>query len=447
MIFRVLKRYFPRTLYGRSVLILILPMIVIQLVVSVIFVQRHFQGVSEQLVLGSSGAIGFVQRSLNEAPDLAAGVNEIIEDLDDLRIVIADMNITEPQREFFDLTGLVINSELHRRLDGVIAVDFVSAPRMVLVAIETVHGPVTVMMPRGLFSARNPHQLLLWLVFFGVIMTMISFAFLRNQMRSITRLSYAAEAFGKGEIVKYTPAGAAEVRAAGTAFLSMRARIERQIEQRTMMLSGVSHDMRTPLTRLRLGLTMIEDEADVADLLRDTHDLEALLDGFLDFARDDAGDAWDDVVPHAMLSEAVDKATRIGGHVLISAASDATEIAVRMRAQAVRRAIDNLIGNALRYADSAMVSVSVSERAVVFSVEDDGPGIPPEAREDAMKPFQRLDAARNQNKGAGVGLGLAIAADVARRHGGALRLGVSPNLGGLRADLVIARHGGRDGNP
>lgn len=422
-------------------------MIVIQLVVSFIFVQRHFQGVSEQLVLGSSGSIAFVQRSLNDAPDLAVGVNDIMDDIDDLRIVISDTNITAPRRDFFDLTGLVIDSELRKHLTGVIAVDFATEHRNVLVAFETVHGPVTVMMPRGLFSARNPHQLLIWLVFFGVVMTAISFIFLRNQMRSITKLSYAAEAFGKGEIVKYTPTGASEVRAAGTAFLSMRARIDRQIEQRTMMLSGVSHDMRTPLTRLQLGLTMIEDEADVVDLLRDTRDLEALLDGFLDFARDDAGDAWENVTPHAMLEDAVDKALRGGGAVITSAASDKSNIRVRMRAQAVRRAVDNLIGNALRYADSAMVCVSVTDRAVVFSVEDDGPGIPPEAREDAMKPFQRLDAARNQNKGAGVGLGLAIAADVARRHGGALRLGQSQNLGGLRADLVIARHGGAGKNP
>lgn len=447
MIFRALKRYFPRTLYGRSVLILILPMIVIQLVVSVIFVQRHFQGVSEQLVMGASGAISLVQRSLNDAPDLALGVSGILDDTNDLRVVILDTNITDSRRDFFDLTGLVIDSELRQRLTGIIDIDFVTEHRMVLVAIETVHGPVTLMMPRTLFSARNPHQLLLWLVFFGVVMTMISFAFLRNQMRSISRLSDAAEAFGKGEIVKYTPAGATEVRAAGTAFLSMRARIDRQIEQRTMMLSGVSHDMRTPLTRLRLGLTMIEDEADVADLLRDTQDLEALLDGFLDFARDDAGDAWENVVPYMMLGDAVEQSMRGGNAVIVSAASDRTDIVVRMRAQAVRRAIDNLIGNALRYADSAMVCVSVTERAVVFSIEDDGPGIPPENREDAMKPFHRLDAARNQNQGAGVGLGLAIAADVARRHGGALRLGQSQNLGGLRADLVIARHGNRRTNP
>jgi two-component system osmolarity sensor histidine kinase EnvZ len=217
----------------------------------------------------------------------------------------------------------------------------------------------------------------------------------------------------------------------------MRHRIERQMEQRTLMLSGVSHDLRTPLTRLKLGLSMIDGDEEVDAMKRDVNDMERMLDTFLDFARMDALDDPAIVDAAAFAREAVADAMRGGGDAVFAGAEGGGRISVRP--MAVRRALDNLIGNALRYGNRAEVSVSVMDRSVRFTVEDDGPGIPAGQRELAMRPFARLDAARNQNKGTGVGLGLAIAADIARQHGGVLRLGESARLGGLRADLVLAR--------
>ena len=274
------------------------------------------------------------------------------------------------------------------------------------------------------------------MIFFGVLMTVISYFYLRNQLRPITRLAQAAEAFGRGRNLPYRPAGAVEVRAAGGAFLDMRARIERQIEQRTLMLSGVSHDLRTPLTRLRLGLAML-DEEEAEPMLRDVEDMQRLLDGFLAFARGVHEGEAEPVDPIALVRQIVEDAQRNQFDVTLSEVSGEGEI--NLRGGSIRRAVENLISNAVRYGSRAEVSVVLTEKSLRIRVEDDGPGIPAESREEAIKPFTRLEPARNQNRGTGVGLGLSIVLDVARAHGGTLRLGQSDRLGGLQADIVIAR--------
>ena len=267
-------------------------------------------------------------------------------------------------------------------------------------------------------------------------MTAVAYIYLRNQLRPITRLASAAEAFGRGRTEAYSPSGAIEVRVAGNAFLDMRARIERQIEQRTLMLSGVSHDLRTPLTRLKLGLSML-DQVEAEPLLRDVDEMQRLLDSFLSFAKGAFEGEPESVDPQALVAAIVDDARRSGTEVQLVDLSG--QGLMKLRPMAIRRALENLIGNAVRYGTRAEVSITLTDRSLRISVEDDGPGIPADQRAEALKPFSRLDPARNQNKGTGVGLGLAIAADVARAHGGVLRLGESDRLGGLRADIVIAR--------
>jgi two-component system osmolarity sensor histidine kinase EnvZ len=289
---------------------------------------------------------------------------------------------------------------------------------------------------RSRLSASNPHQLLVNMVFFGGLMTLVAFVYLRNQLRPITRLANAAEAFGKGETLPYRPSGAVEVRAAGAAFLAMRARIERQIEQRTLMLSGVSHDLRTPLTRLKLGLSML-DEEDRGPLERDVEDMQRLIDEFLAFARGTTAEQVRDVDPLKLITELVADSARGGVQVSLVEAQGRGEM--KLRPMAMRRAVENLINNGERYGTRAEVSVMLSDKSLRIRVEDDGPGIPADRRDEALRPFARLDQARNQNAGSGVGLGLAIANDIARAHGGVLRLGASHRLGGLQADIVLAR--------
>lgn len=430
------KLRLPRGLYGRAALILILPIVILQLVVSVVFIQRHFEGVTRQMTQNVAIEVGHLLEQINAAPDLASGLSQT----ETLRTALALGAAEAPgvpgsdARGRTDLSGITLIAELRRILPQVLAIDLTSSSREAQIYLRSNHGDLSVTVNRRRFSASNPHQLLVLMIFTGLVMTLIAFFFLRNQLRPIRRLSRAAEAFGKGRHVHYRPTGAVEVRLAGSAFLDMRARIERQIEQRTMMLSGVSHDLRTPLTRLKLALSLMPDGEERADMAADVEDMERMLDGFLDFARSDALDTPETIAPQDIVARVAQRS----GAALTLGVLDETPPA-ELRPQAVERAVQNLVNNALNYGNHARLSLHASPRALKFVVEDDGPGIPLAARERAMQPFTRLDAARNQNAGGGVGLGLAIAADIARQHGGLLRLADSGDLGGLRAELVVAR--------
>jgi two-component system, OmpR family, osmolarity sensor histidine kinase EnvZ len=437
MTLRWLKRYTPRSLMGRAALILLLPIVTIQLVVGVVFIQRHYENVTRQMTHNIMLDLSYITGQIAAAPDLDGARAAVVPTLGALDIDVAfGARPERDRRNWYDLSGRVIMETL-KELPGVTAVDLVSDDRSVVLGLATRHGLVRVDFARSRVVARNPHQLLVLMVVVSLILTMISFLFLKNQVRPIRRLAEAAQDFGRGRSPEYRPSGASEVRQAGSAFLDMRNRIERHIEQRTLMLSGVSHDLRTPLTRLKLGLSMLDADAEVEALKQDVHEMERMLNTFLDFARMGALDDPEVVDVVAFAEGAVADAVRGGGAALFTGAEAGGRIS--LRPMAVRRALDNLIGNALRHGSRAEVSVSVTERSVRFTVEDDGPGIPATQRELAMRPFARLDAARNQNRGTGVGLGLAIASDIARQHGGVLRLGESARLGGLRADLVIAR--------
>jgi len=220
----------------------------------------------------------------------------------------------------------------------------------------------------------------------------------------------------------------------------MRARIERQIESRTQMLSGVSHDLRSPLTRMKLALAMMEDAPEAAELRRDVAEMETMLEGFLAFARGEAGEEAAPTDPAALAEDVAASARRQGARVTVSVVIETPEAPLApLRAGAVRRALQNLLDNAATYGDETRLTVRLGARMVEFAVEDDGPGIPPGEREAALRPFARLDTARNQDRGGGVGLGLSIAAEVARSHGGALTLGESAALGGLSARMRLPR--------
>ncbi|MBF9029777.1 HAMP domain-containing protein [Rhodobacterales bacterium HKCCE3408] len=438
MAFGWIKHALPRGLYGRAALILVVPVVGLQLVVSAAFLQRHFEGVTEQMTRSIALDLTLLHDRLEEGGIPAAQPIAGPLEFDLAPGTQPDWTATQDSRRlFYDLSGRVVMRTLREMVPGVTWIDIYENDRVVKFNLALGSGDsVDVTFSRRRVSASNPHQLLVLMVASGMLMTAIAYIFLRNQLRPIRRLARAAEAFGKGQRVEYRPRGALEVRAAGRAFLDMRSRIEQQMRERTMMLSGVSHDLRTPLTRMRLALSMAEGEEAEA-LERDVEEMEGLIGTFLDFAR---GEALDDPVPSdpvEIATRAVENARRAGGEVELVA--DAQGQIVPLRPAAVGRALANLLSNALRYGSRARVSVHVLERAVRFTVEDDGPGIPASERARALEPFSRLDDARNQDRGLGVGLGLAIASDVARGHGGTLRLSDSADLGGLRADLVIAR--------
>lgn len=434
-----IKNYMPRGLYGRAALILILPVLTLQLLVTVVFIQRHFDGVTRSMTSAVNIELRFLRDAIDAARD-AQAAGQIAENTGAALEITASLPVdTAPasdETRFVDLTGKIVIDTLRIGVPEVAVVSLTDR-RRVQIWMQTRHGTTYLSFQRGRVSVANPHQLLVIMVVMGAIMTTIAYFFLRNQLRPIKRLAGAATEYGKGRIKPFSPTGALEVRAAGMAFLDMRNKIERQTQSRTMMLSGVSHDLRTPLTRLRLGLSMLDGE-DTDAIMRDVDDMQELLDGFLDFARNDALDGLEPCMPREILDAAVSDAARGGQSVTLGPVTGPDQH-VTMRPMAVRRALDNLIGNALRYGTKAEVCLDITDRTVRFTVEDDGPGIPATSREAAMSPFVRLDPSRNQDKGTGVGLGLSIVADIARNHGGLLRLGDSARLGGLKAELVLAR--------
>tara|TARA_R110000850_G_scaffold1893_1_gene9815 strand:- start:4153 stop:5472 length:1320 start_codon:yes stop_codon:yes gene_type:complete len=439
MSFEMLKHYMPRGIYGRAALILLLPVVILQLVVTVIFAQRHFEGVTHQMTDTVLRELALVLDVTNAAPTAAQAQRDVRAQLAQLDIETRPATGEDPQnaRVWYDYSGSVIIQRLAEQMESFVAVDLVEGGEVKVFA-NSRHGLIEIVFDRRRMSAANPHQLFVYTIIFGSVMTVISTIYLRNQLRPIKRLARAAEAFGRGRHMPYSPSGAVELRAAGNAFVDMRARIERHIEQRTLLLSGVSHDLRTPLTRLRLGLAMLDDE-EAEPLLRDVADMQGMLDEFLDFAKGAAEGEPLPVDPFEMVEDIVAGARRAGRDVTLLVREGEGQGTVLLREGAIRRAVDNLISNGVRYGARAEVSVMLSDKTLRIRVEDDGPGIPEGQREQAVRPFTRLDPSRNQDKGGGVGLGLAIAVDIARSHGGVLRLGASERMGGLRADIVIAR--------
>jgi two-component system osmolarity sensor histidine kinase EnvZ len=428
MISTYLKRFAPRTLYGRAAAILLLPMLTLQLAVAAVFVQRHFEDVTVQMTNNLLFEITMVLDEMD---------HRSIEDV--ARTTAQSLNLDLRQWDgvptgnvpfFYDISGRTITPLLFEKLDRVRDVDLSDLDR-VTISFESAKGPVQIIFPRYRVSASNPHQVIVLMVFTGIFMTVIAFLFLRNQLRPIKRLSVASAAFGRGQSVDLNPGGAIEVRTAGQAFLDMRDRIERQIEQRTMMLSGVSHDLRTPITRLQLGLEFLEGP-EVEDLKKDVDSMRLMVDSFLNYAHDSITDPVADVDLVALVAG-------LGGQCDPSVRVEVRGVPrlIVLRSISVQRAVENLLLNAVRYADCVQIMISFATNEISICIYDNGPGIPADQRDQAIKPFVRLEPARGQNKGSGVGLGLAIAADVARSHGGVLILGCSVDLGGLSAELKL----------
>ena len=432
--FKWIKQYMPKRLYWRAAFILLFPVIFLQLIVSFVIIKRHFEGVTEQMTRTVASQIELLATRVENAEIETAIVLSKALNMELLKIDYDGLTEID-KRRFYDVSGIVVIRELSA-LKWVQGVDLLDDD-YVTINLKLADMGFLLRLARARVSASNPHQLIVNMVVFGAFFTLIAFVYLRNQLRPITRLASAAEAFGRGQTVQYSASGAIEVKAAGNAFLEMRNRIERHIEQRTMILSGVSHDLRTPLTRLKLGISLL-DITDKEPLERDLEEMGRMLDEFLTFAKAQDNEKSNfELLSVSSVLQGLEADYKRSNAILQIEETKDTGFYL-MRPSLIRRALDNIIGNALRYGNLANLKVIVDDRHVNFIIEDDGPGIPIEMLSEALKPFSRLDPARNQDKGMGVGLGLPIASDIAKAHGGSLKLLESKTYGGLRAEFRIA---------
>lgn len=437
----VIKTFLPRSFFGRAVMIVVVPILVIQIVLSVVFVQRHYERVTQQMT-GSMLDImrdvtAEMERQGSRAAALALGRARVAAlEFDLVWQEHVPTDTAPPAASWYDLAGSEILAVLRESTPNFLGAELRTDPDRAVFRVQTRHGPLQVSIPRNRLAPTNPHQLLVIVFAASVIMILIALQYLRLQIRPIRRLGEAAEAYGRGQAVPLRASGATEVRAAALAFIDMRNRIERQQAQRKLMLSGLGHDIRTPLTRMRLMLSMVHPSEDSAALETEIADLEKLLNRFLDYAQDAEPGPLRLLAPASIVTDLAQR-YRAAGHKVDTEIAAGPVWQVRCRDGQLERALDNVLSNAVDYGTQARVTVSADGAVLAVTVEDDGPGIATADRARVCEPFVRLDPSRNQNIGGHVGLGLAIVQDVMRSHGGRLTLDQSQRLGGLRVTLSL----------
>jgi two-component system osmolarity sensor histidine kinase EnvZ len=418
-------------------LIIIAPMVILQSVIAFVFMERHWNLVTQKLsagVVADIAALVDVYRGYPQDNDQAQ-IRRIAQER--LGLAVDFLPVTEMPppgpKPFFSLLDQALSVELRKQIKRPFWIDTVGRSALVEIRIQLDNSVMRIFAPRSAAYASNSEIFLLWMVGTSLVLLTVAILFLRNQIRPILRLADAAEAFGKGrEAPNFRPRGAREVRRAAAAFIEMKTRIERTIEQRTTMLAGVSHDLRTILTRFKLELALTGESPEIEAMKKDVDEMGRMLEAYLAFARGDMGEQSAPTDMAAFLEELRSDAERHGHKASVEFRGHPI---VTVKPAAFKRCLANLVSNAARFAPTIAISGQRDHRWLTVTVDDDGPGILPGMREEVFKPFLRLDDARNQNEG-GTGLGLAIARDIARSHGGDIALGDSP-LGGLRATVRI----------
>jgi two-component system osmolarity sensor histidine kinase EnvZ len=435
---RFIKRWLPTSLFGRSLLIIVLPIALMQIAVIYLFFDNHWRIETRRLSDALAGDVAWVVASDQKDPSPAAFAR-LTEDAGRyMRLSVAlqphgALPISK-RRPLFPSQDWTLKRALEGRLRQPFWFETARFPAYIDIRVQVGQGVLRIIAPRERAFATQVHIFILWMIVATVGLTAVSLAFIRNQVRAIERLAEAAEAFGLGgDVPLFKPHGAREVRKAAHAFIAMKERIQRHIDQRTEFLAAVSHDLRTPLTRLKLEAALAEPSPQVAEMKRDLAEMEHMIDEYLAFARGQGGEGVETVPLRGPILEIGASAARAGVALTINV-DDA--LSGGIRPNGFKRALSNLIMNAAAHADQIEVTArAAAAGGVEILIDDDGPGIAPELYEEAFRPFSRLDVARNQNE-KGVGLGLAVARDFARSVGGDVTLERSP-LGGLRAVMRL----------
>jgi len=422
-------------MFGRSLLIVVMPLILLQAIATWVFYDRHWAAVSWRLSAAVAGDIGLLVDTLKlaDSPAQTATLLGRAKAQTDLDFTIS-RNVTLPPPS--PATGRLVEDQLTQAIQGRLNLPFhidLLDDGGAAVKVQLSDGVLSVDVPRNRLYSSTTYIFVMWMLGSSLVLLVVATIFLRNQVKSLRRLAEAADSFGKGRPVpSFKVEGAVEIRRAAIAFMTMRDRLQRQIRQRTQMLAGVSHDLRTPLTRMKLALELLGNDPAVTELKSDVAEMEHMVHGYLDFARGEGTEASVET-DISMLIEDLSADLRREGTPLTVVAPP--EYVLPVRPNALRRCLANLIGNARRHGSHVWLTGIAVADGIDILIDDDGPGIPPANRARVFRPFVRLDSSRNPSTG-GVGLGLTIARDVARSHGGDVRLETSPQ-GGLRARVHL----------
>lgn len=438
-LFRLAKRYSPKTLFSRSMVILVTPLVLTLGIGLFVFFDRHWSTTTINLTNSLAGEIAMVSETWDKAPDQHTREALLARAFDTLGLYI----YYTPEKAYTDSARLSlpgIHNALDQALRNKLGRKFIIRPyktddkSQIIISVTVQDGVLNVIIPEKRLFSTTTYVFLLIMIGSGLLLSVVAVAFMRNQIRPVHRLAIVAEQFGKGiDAPFFRPSGAKEVRQAAHAFLEMRERIKRQIRQRTDMLSGVSHDLRTPLTRMKLQLAMLPENSDTQAMQNDIQAMERMIKAYLDFAKDETMERSLRCNILDILHQCIHDSVRQG--LIVTYDNDQDALAMSLRPQAMRRVFANLLENARLYADKVWITVNQLSRSVEIMIDDDGPGIPEELYEDVFKPFHRVDESRNQDI-EGTGLGMTIARDIVQSHGGTISLGTSP-YGGLRVTIWL----------
>jgi two-component system osmolarity sensor histidine kinase EnvZ len=441
----MLKRYLPTGLLGRTILIILIPVLLLQLTASIVFFDRHWEKMTERLAGAVAGEIAATLNLIENSDSNIKAIQKFSQSYFNIEFKIKALNEPDqikPTRQSSYIYRLFnrVEDELSRQLYVLTDYEhdiFISEKdKQINVFIYQNDRLIEFIIPeRRLFSSSS-YIFLLWLIGLSVLFFTIALLFMRNQIRPIYRLGIAAERLGRGlPIGHIKPSGAREVRLATAAFIDMQQRIEQFISQRTTMLAAVSHDLKTPLTRMRLQLEMMEESPEKQDFINDIHDMELMIESYLAFAKDDTVETSQKIVIETLAQKLVSNAERLGLKTTLKNKLNEIDF-IWGKPQALNRVFDNIIGNAARYGDKILISFRQEKDIIIIEIEDNGEGVDPRFINDLTKPFFRVETSRNAKTG-GAGLGLAIAHDIITSHGGQMKFERSSYLGGLHVTVYL----------
>jgi len=433
-------KIFPNTLFFRTMLLIFVPLILVQAVSIIAFFNGNWEKVGRRLSDNLSNNVALAIEVTEKNPEIFNEIKELYKKNYniDLELITGEEQLavktnTHYGTEYKIVTGF-LESALHQRFPEALTNVYLANGRdRVVILVETASGLYRFATSTKSIFSTSIFGFVAWMVGTSLLLFLVATLFLRIQVRSIATLAQVAEDFGKGINTPFKPYGSSEVRKAGIAFIKMKERIQKQISERTQMLAGVSHDLRTPLTRMRLQLAMLPESPDNKEFIEDIGEMEKMLDGYLAFVSGEGGEKNTFVDMNELILSIINKFRNTKA--LIRYSTNDQVSAIQGREQALKRAVTNIISNAFNYGKTIAVALESNNNKLEISVDDDGPGIPPEKREDVFKAFYRIDESRNKETG-GVGLGLSIARDIITSHGGKIEL-TDSELGGLRVLISI----------